>query len=186
MIEYLTTGYDHLFSFFNLIALVATLGFLIWYTVETHRMANSIRESNLRPVLLRSGFIQSWDILTPTKRAQDGQTLLPGSSIQFTILKNIAKDINGFIVISDFKYQFLFGNDISTLNNDPHSNLRTISFQSNWGWMQPNHPIYGLYTAESAISTTEENKIHISYKDIEGNSYTTIEDIHFSQSTFKH
>ena len=79
----------------------------------------------------------------------------------------------------------LFGNDISTLATNPNPNVAMISFQPNWGWMQPNYSVYGLYTHDSAVKTDEENKIYISYKDIEGNSYYTIEDVHFSQNTFK-
>jgi hypothetical protein len=185
MIEYLTSSYDHLFGFINLIALVLTLFFLIRYTIDTYRMANLMQESNLRPVVLRSGFIQAWNTLAPTMRAPDGQTLLPGTAIQFTILKNIAKDINGFIVVNGFKYQFLFGNDISTLATNSSSNPGRISFQPNWGWMQPNYCVYGLFTHDSAVSTTEENNIYVRYKDIEGNSYYTVEDVHFIQNTFK-
>jgi hypothetical protein len=185
MTEYLTSSYDHLFIFINLIAILATLFVLCLYTKATYRMANQSQESNLRPVVLRSGFIRDWNDLAPTFRNANREMTLPGTPIQFTILKNIAMDIMGYIIINHFKYQLLFGNDISKIRADSGSSIAILSFEPKWGWMQPNSIVYALFAQDTSEETKEENKIHIDYKDIEGNSYYTIENVHFSQNTYK-
>lgn len=93
----------------NLLALLATLGTLIWYTYDTHRIADQTIEENLRPLILRSGFIESWDDVKFSISA--GR--LEGKLLEFSILKNIAKDISGYIVVNKKKYQLLFANHIS-------------------------------------------------------------------------
>ena len=185
MIEYLTSGYDHLFVFANLIAILATLLVLCKYTIDTNKMANQMQESNLRPVILRSGFIRNWSDLAPTFRNPNHEVTLAGTQIQFRILKNIAMDISGYIVVDHRKYQLLFGNDISKLHTDPGLNVAMISFEPSWGWMQPNYSVYALFIQDSSEETKEENNIYIKYKDIEGNSYYTLENVHFSQRTLK-
>jgi len=94
----------------NLLALVITLGVLVWYAYDTHRIANQTIEGNLRPLILRSGFIQSWeDVKFSTNKG-----ILEGKPLEFSILKNIAKDISGYIVINNKKYRLLFANSISS------------------------------------------------------------------------
>lgn len=96
----------------NLIALLLTLVVLIWYAYDTHRIANQTIEDSLRPLILRSGFIESWDNI---KFSIENRTL-QGEPLKFTILKNIAKDISGHIIINRKKYKLLFANNISGKN----------------------------------------------------------------------
>ena len=160
----------------NLVVLVLTLSVLIWYAYDTHRIANQTQEANLRPVILRSGFIENWQ---KVEFIFDGNKLISDNPLEFTILKNVATDIEGYIIIDGFKYKLLFGNDISKLSEN------VFYFSENWGWMKPNTRIFAFSKQESKKKTDEENKIIINYKDIEGNEYYTIEDKNFSQKSYK-
>lgn len=155
--------------------LAITLAFLIWYTFETHKLATLAKDANLRPVVLRSGFISNWDDLQYTFKS--GQ-LKTGKPIEFTILKNIATSIRGFIVKNGKRYELLFGNNISNIGKD------NISFSKQWGWMKPETQIYALFN-EVGQESKMPNQIVIQYKDIEGNPYYSIEDVNFDQKSFK-
>ena len=107
--------YSNLYNQFNLLALVLTLGVLFWYAYDTNRIANQTVESNLRPVILRSGWIKNWDdIKFSIKNAE-----LKGEPIRFTILKNIVKDISGHIILNRRKYKLHFANDVT--KRDPNT-----------------------------------------------------------------
>ena len=160
----------------TLVVLVFTLAALLWYAWDTHRIANQAQESNLRPVILRSGFIENWQ---KVKFQFQDNKLIDGKPLEFAILKNIVTDINGYIVIDGYKYKLLFGNDISKLGENLYY------FSENWGWMKPDTNIFVIFRQGSKEKTDEENKIIINYKDIEGNEYYTIEDKNFSQKSYK-
>ncbi|TSA44813.1 hypothetical protein D4R52_03625 [bacterium] len=92
---------------------------ILQYTKETYwlkqisqKQLRYQRESNLRPVILRSGWLKKWEDIKFS--IKDGQ--LEGVPLQFAILKNIAKDIRGHIVIGKNKYELLFANEISQIN----------------------------------------------------------------------
>jgi len=103
----------------NLLEILVTFLVLIWYAYDTHRIADQTVAANLRPVILRSGWISKWeDIKFSVKNGQ-----LEGTPLQFTILKNIAKDINGHIIIDKKKYKLLFANEISQVNEKDSSVL---------------------------------------------------------------
>lgn len=106
-------------DWFNTIVISLTLVVLIWYAYDTHRIANQSVEANLRPVILRSGWISKWEDIK--FRIENGQ--LNGEPLQFTILKNIAKDISGYIVLNNKKYELLFANEISQINDKESSIL---------------------------------------------------------------
>lgn len=99
---------------------------ILQYTKETYwlkqisqKQLKHQRESSLRPVILRSGWISKWeDIKFSIKNGQ-----LEGTPLQFTILKNIAKDISGYIIIGKKKYKLLFANEISQVNEKDSSVL---------------------------------------------------------------
>lgn len=105
-------GFPQFYTQFNLFALVSTLGVLIWYTYDTHRIANQTVEGNLRPLILRSGFIESWESI----KFSIESGVLGGRLLEFAILKNIAKDISGYIIIDGKKFQLIFANNISRKN----------------------------------------------------------------------
>src|SRR3989344_5412046 len=153
----------------NLVVLTATLIVLVWYAYDTHRIADQTIEANLRPVILRSGYIHSW---------KDNK-IENGKPIQFTILKNIAKDIQGYIIIDGYKYRLLFGNEISKVSEEGSWLSQT------WGWMKPETSIYAAFLDKNKEKAKEKNKIYIEYKDIEDNTYFTIEDENFCQKSFK-
>ena len=160
----------------NNFILFITAAFIIAYTYETQKMKEQMSESELRPVVLRSGFIEEWQ---KVKFHWEDDKLIEGIPLEFIIAKNIATDISGYIVIDSYKHKLFFGNNISKTEKD------TYSFLEKWGWMQPGSRLFAVYRDDNNKKTTEANKIYLYYKDIEGNRYFTIEDSSFSQRAFK-
>ena len=161
-------------DFANLFVLILTLAVLIWYTIETHKIAKQTVETNLRPVVLRSGFLSDWS-------NAEGAFLKEGANVsplEFSVFKNIATDIKGRLVVNGYSYELCFGNDISKVENK-------IGFTCSWGWMKADTKIFAVCVLEDAEATNESNRIHLTYKDIEGNEYYTIEDENFVQKSFR-
>lgn len=163
-------------AFWGNVVLIITLLVLIWYTIETHRIANQTKESNLRPVILRSGFVENWD---DVKFTFEGNELKAGKFLEFTILKNIATSINGYIIKNGLKFDLLFANDVSKIEENK------FSFQPNWGWMKTDTRVVAIFKEENGIESKKPNQIVIKYQDIEGNKYFTIEDENFDQKVFR-
>lgn len=155
---------------FSTITLVITLFVLIWYTIETHTLAVQSKDANLRSVILRSGYLKDWNDLDYISKHSN--------PLQFMILKNIATDIKGYIIINGKKHKLLFGSDITKLDSGE------ISYSESWGWMSPNNHVYAIFKDEG-ISTNLDNQIVINYKDIEGGKYYSIEDSLYKQKSFK-
>jgi len=202
LIEFLKENYANLFSLFNIIVLIITLGILLCYASDTKLIAEQAKESNLRPVVLRSGFVVDWnDVRSRTaeyipkekieklisqenkKSNVEGTEKIDQSQpLQFTILKNIAVDISGFVIVDGYKYTLVFGNKIS--QKEYGEQLSTVSLLPNWGWMKADTQIFAFLEPKSKVKSNEDNQIFINYKDIEGNSYYTKEDRYFSQKSF--
>lgn len=161
----------------NLMVLASTFLVLVLYTYDTHRIANQTVEANLRPVILRSGWISCWEDI----KFSFNDEKLEGTPLQFTILKNIATDISGYIVINGGKYKLLFANEISQIMDN--GKFKSFQFLPIWGWMKAGTVIYSIYDVLKFDVTQEENSINLFYKDIEGNEYFTKENNNFSQSS---
>ena len=157
--------------------LIITAAFILSYTFETKKIREQTKEMQLRPIILRSGWISSWQDI---KFQSNGQKNISGKPIEFDIMENIATDLNGYIVIDGKKYKLMFGNHISKATL-----VETFYLKDNWGWLAPNTKIYALFNSEDFKVTNEANCIRIFYSDIEGSEYCTIEDISFSQKSFK-
>jgi len=158
---------------------------ILQYTKETYwlkeisrKQLGHQRESNLRPIILRSGYISKWENVRSSLK--NGQS--EGERLQFAILKNIAKDINGYIVLDGKKYQLYFANEITRTNKD---NIEEFHFLSEWGWMRADTIIYATYFDSKFENVKEENSISLFYKDIENHKYYTRENQLFSQSSGK-
>jgi len=162
-------------SLLNFLVLTLTLIVLIWYAVDTHRIADQTIESNLRPVILRIGWITNWDDIHYKK--EDG--VLKGRPLEFLILKNLAKDISGYIIINKQKHILLFGNNISQISKEETEYCPT------WGWLAPGGKIYAMFDDSKSTNIESENCIYITYKDISGNTYFTKENKNFSQNSDK-
>jgi hypothetical protein len=158
--------------------LLMTAGLVAAYAYETHKMTEQMKENDLRPVILRKGFIENWDTL---KFTFDGQKLVSGTLIEFKILRGIAIDISGCIVVGGYKYKLLFTNDVVKIGENTHSLTESL------GWMSPETPVYALYRDEEKKKALndEGNKILLFYRDIEGREYSTIEDKDFIQKSFR-
>jgi hypothetical protein len=167
--------YPQILAWLNFIILIATLGALLVYVYDTNRIANQTQETNLRPVILRSGYIHKWEDIK-FEYDKDGN-IISGKPLQFTVLKNIAKDIKGEIILNGYRHELLFGNDIS--KTDTGSTWLSTS----WGWMKQDSVIYAVFLEKEKKKTKENNKIYIEYKDIENNQYYTTEDEDFHQES---
>lgn len=161
----------------NLVILILTLIVLIVYAYDTRRIANQSVEANLRPVILRSGDIPSWDSIKFS--IEDGKNNAANKMIEFKILKNIAKDIEGYIVLSNKKYSLLWGSNITGQGQG------TFRLVPSWGWMEPGNWVWAAFDPGKFLKTEDENSIYITYKDIVGNTYFTKENCNFSQDSGK-
>lgn len=164
-----------------LVVSTLTLYFLIWTTIETRRIANQTVESALRPVILRSGYILKWeDIIFDIS---DGK-LIDSKPLNFKILKNIAKDIEGYIFLKNKKHKLLFANQVTRITETDDGGA-VFHFLPIWGWMEPDSIMHAIYDPRVGENSKEEDGLYIVYKDIEGNKYFTREDRNFSQSSGK-
>ena len=199
-VDFLKDNYANLFSLLNIFVLVITLGVLLGYAYDTRKIAKQAKEGNLRPVVLRSGYVTDWNdvksrtikilsdeeikkILSEKKVKENEITKLDQPQpLEFSILKNIATDINGFVIVDDYKYSLVFGSDIS--KKKYNEQFATMNFNLNWGWMKAGTKIYAFIDAQTKNKSDEDNQIYIRYKDIEGNRYYSKEDRNFSHKSF--
>lgn len=151
------------------------------YTKETYwlkkinqKLLDHQRENSLRPIILRSGIIKDWSKVQ--YKIIDNQ-IHGGTILKFSVLKNIAQSITGYIIINNKKYQLLFASEDSRIH-------KLIYYFPNWEWIKPDNILYAIHKGEGEY-TGEKNKIFISYKDIEGNEYHTVEDRNFLQRSYK-
>lgn len=166
--DILKSDWANLFYIISLVLAIVTLFVLIQYASDTKVIAIQTREGNLqslRPLILRSGVIDWKDIKFEFK-----DNFINGNPLQFIILKNVASNISGYIIIDRHKYTLLFGNDISRIDKNAYK------YYPAWGWMKPDTILYAVYLENSKESTNKPNQIYISYADIEGNRYYTIDD----------
>lgn len=165
----------------NFLVLFLTLSVLVWYAWDTHRIANQTIEVNLRPVLLRSGWIVDWKIQSVEDSNETGKLKF----IEFTNQKNIAKDIIGHLIIEGKKYILLFGNEVSQeiVSADENASVTKVGVAPKWGWLPAGGKLYATFEKEKFEETAEPNQVYLEYKDIEGNSYFTKEDDKFSQTS---
>jgi Ca2+/Na+ antiporter len=168
----------NLLSWLNLVMLTATLIVLIWYAYDTNRIANQTIETNLRPVILRSGYLEKWDNVASTENSVN---LKNNKIIYLKILKNIAKDIEGYFFLKNKKYKLLFANEITRIEVGEDS----FSYLEKWAWMGQDAVLSAIYNSNSFETTQEKDGIYIKYRDIEGNAYFTRENENFSQSSGK-
>lgn len=157
-----------------------TLIVLLVYTWDTHRIAQQTVEANLKPIVLRSGYIPSWESLSFSTEGD----AIRGTPMQFSIWKNIAMDIHGYIILNGEKYTLVFGSQqISQIassqpsSTNSTSSIITTAFDPTWSWIAPNNTLQALGVQPSPFAG--DNGIYIEYKDTEGNSYFTREDKDF-------
>lgn len=159
-----------------------TLIVLIYYAYDTHRIANQTVESNLRPVILRSGVI-TWTTVQFTINDKGGIT---GHPLKFSSFKNIATDITGYIIINNRQHNLLFGNQESLIISTTTTVPSQQGYVPTWGWLPSGSMVQAIFDPrQEPMATTEENKIYIKYKDIQNNQYYTWEDKNYSQTSGK-
>lgn len=154
---------------------ISTLGFvvLVWYAIDTNRIANQTAAANLRPIILRNGYLESWDIKPIETRSP--------KFIEFINHRNIAHDISGFLVLNNKKYPLLFWNETTVEEKD--EGFAKLSVLKKWGWLPPGAAVKALYSTEKWVETTMSNQIYLEYKDTVGNPYYTLENSEFTQTS---
>lgn len=157
--------------------MLITAGFLMATLYETKKTNDQNREASLRPIILRTGFVSYWSSLKFTINPEGGLLEKP---LEFKVFKNMATNISGTIRISGKSYKLLFSHDVT--KDGVH-----MRFIESWkGWVAEDNLIYAIFIIDNPISNTDlEDGIIISYDDMEGHHYTTIEDSNFVQKTFK-
>jgi len=167
--------------FATFVVLGLTLIVLVWYAYDTHRIANQTLESNLRPVVLRSGYIHDWTAVQFTIES----STINGTPLQFMVLKNIVKNIGGYIILNKHKYTLLFGSSISQIANSKSvlssgsSSVQQIAYNDTWGWLAPDNTLSAVFDPTKYQSINQPNEIYITYQDIESNRYFTMENENF-------
>ncbi|MEA3464236.1 MAG: hypothetical protein U9R14_04160 [Patescibacteria group bacterium] len=170
----------------SIIVLWFTAIAVMQYTKETYwlkqinrKQLEHQREISLRPVILRSGHIESFDNIQGKIVHIKDKKILDNKSLEFTVFRNIAKDIKGYVVINVYKHPLHFLSDITQVEKNLYRFLPV------WGWMKPGYILYAIWDDTIKEKTNKKNQIFISYEDIEGNKYYTIEDKNFSQKSLK-
>src|SRR3990167_7298105 len=131
------------------------------------------REKTLRPIILRSGFITSWDII---HYSVNEKNIIEGAPLTFQVFDHIATEIQGIIVQNGMRYALVFFSRISQM-----SDIRYYADKVWRGWIKPDTELYAFFESSKGIPVSEENQICLTYKDIEGNSFYTIENQNFIQ-----
>jgi hypothetical protein len=164
----------------TLFVLTLTLLFLSITTSDTRRIANQTVESAIRPVILRSGQIVGWNIVS----LEDIGIKNLSPTLEFTNQRNIATDITGYVILSNKKYPLVFRGDVrgSVIVTSGH---KTVVYNDKWSWLPEGGILEATYKSKEFSETKEKNQIHLSYKDLEGNKYFTNEDYLFSPSSGK-
>ena len=168
-------------SILTFLVLSLTLIVLAYYAYDTNRIANQTIETNIRPVILRSGYIEKWEDVSFD--LSEGR-LIDAKPLSFKILKNIVEDVEGEIYVEGKKYKLLFANDITRLSLDKKGGAR-FAFLPRWGWLETGATISAIYDPRHGEDTKEGDGLLITYKDVEGNLYFTREGKDFSQTVGK-
>jgi hypothetical protein len=161
-------------SIINSVVVSATLIALIVYTCYTKKLADLTAENALRPVILRKGFI-TWES-NPGMVKENNRADAP---LELGVYNHIATDISGYIIHNRRKYQLLFGNEISS------QGMNGYGFVPVWGWLEQGAVIYAVYISENGVEYDGEDGFVVSYKDIEGRRYQTMESSRYSQKSIK-
>lgn len=124
----------------------------------------------LRPVILR-GNETNLESLKPLGEEdyKDLNEFKQNHLLEFSILKNIATDITGKLILDGFEYKLHFFDDLS------EAERHKIECDPTWGWVDSDKKLYAIFSEFDKEKTDAKNELVISYKDIQGNTYKTIE-----------
>lgn len=156
--------------------LFITAAFLVASTFETQKMRKQMEESDLRPIILRSGFIGKWEDLKYSFREDH---LISGNLLEFKVLQGIATDIYGYVFKDGKRYKLFFVHDMTRISENG------FSASEKWGWLEAGAILFGFFKDTDFTPTLEDNGIIIYFKNIQGRRYYTIEDKLFSQTSFR-
>lgn len=149
---------------FDLLVTSLTLLFLFVYTYDTRRLVNLSEREAIRPILLRSGY-HEWDFNSLEKiNGHSGAK----PNLKFEVLKSVALDISGFLIMDKKKYRLHFGNEVAKSQNTVFEMLRFIP---KWGWLPIDGCLDAVYMQSDFEECQDSNGIIIYFSDISGNKY---------------
>ncbi len=160
-----------------ILALIAAF-FIGYFQVRIGQRQNSInasiQEVGLRPIILRGGTDFTWE--------QIFNGFNNGDVFQFVVQRNIARNVQGHIVLNNRKYRLLF--DIA--RKLPENRIEWgPQFMHAMGWVKPDEILCSIYEVGSFVEVDHPNEVYLSYEDIAGNKYCTVEDLAYVQSSRK-
>ncbi len=133
-------------------------------------------QAYLRPVILRYGEKELISYKPIGEETEDytNKQFQNEHFIGFEVLKNIATEVTGKIVINRKKYRLHFFERPDSVEK------HKIECEAQWGWVKPGNKLFAFYSELDYEPTKEKNHLLLDYKDIQGNSYTTEEGKHTS------
>ena len=168
--------YYKLYSLLQALSLLCLFVFGFLQCSINQKLTEINQETNFRPVILRSSYT-SWGLIKPIgdeTKYNISEEYKKTHFIEFTILRNIATDVNGELALNGYKYRLHFFNDIGQIDTEK------ISCEPKWGWTKPDSKLYAFCSEMDREKTDKENYLQLNYKDIRGNKYNTIENKNFS------
>lgn len=158
--------------------LTITLIAIAWTAIETRRIANEAVEANLKPLIFRAGQIIDWKVLS----VEDMTATNSQPTLEFTNIKNVATDITGYIVLGHKKYTLIFNGDVRGAKIIDTTTTKVV-YNAKWGWLPSGGKLLASYKASEFAVTDGKNQIYLSYRDTQGNSYNSIENENYSQTS---
>jgi hypothetical protein len=158
--------------------MLITAGFLVATLYETKMTNDKNKEKDLRPTLLRTGFMQhGWEDLKFTITEENKLIEKP---LEFVVMTNMITNIKGSIRINSKHYKLIFSHEMTKEDE-------SVKFLEVWnGWLAPNTIIHAIFLETGFISNTDlDDGLVITYDNMEGSHYTTVENKNYVQKTFK-
>jgi len=178
-------------GFFNLIIGLLTLWVVAMYTCYTKQILSSMYAKDDKPILLRGGSMDFNTFPVVNVTLQNPVNL---GNIKLQAVQNVATEITGWVVLSGFKYQLLFGNDQTVtqlqnnLNAPPHgtapgaTQLTQLGVNKKWGWIASGGWLICIADATTKTESDQRNQLIINYKSITGVKYRLFEDDAYEQT----
>jgi hypothetical protein len=150
----------------SVLILALTAIALVWTTVETNRNSEESRLTDLRPIILRDGIIESWPAFK--------YSLTQGTTAtNFFVTSNVATNVTGYVVADGKKYPLSLG--VTKPTGEINQFEGAVGRDSSVTWTLPEKPILGMTHPDKFEASTETEGFYIFYSDVEGYRYRTYE-----------